>query len=559
VSTQPRSADSARFHAAHDPLTLIEVVVPAVARSAAGPGGDPWRVSQRAYDQARAQAGFPDSPTAQACARRLTMRWPEALSLAFSSDRDLPATLGAASRRDERPQMAPEIAADAIRTVATYGGADELDPVLYDRLRDELVIRDRRAWRHGGGLDVTLPTSSQIRIACRNPNDREGWVSALSLAGLAKPRTSRGSVAVDVALEWFLQDAGWLPRSRDTLILYAKARGFAVVDHVVLAEHLQVLHARRSAQGLWTPQPIPVGSRRPRFEVRVLERASRAAYVQGATYATILDALLSALEVSDGALTQDAYQAWSAGRPAAPSLRLVQRIARQHRKTFAEVRSEAIRMRVHGARSVARANSVVLDPDRVGEKAIVIEPPRPKGPRLAGRVGRPRSYATVEERRETVNARRRELRAERANGRSPTPVQPRGSRYASPEEERAAANARRRATRSGRPAQNNGGRRRFKRADGKRIAWVDLIHAGIVAADTELHATRAGRRFACRYVDDHFEVDGLGRAKSLTGAATLALNGPQDGWTFWRVGPAPGTPVFKLRRQLLDASPTAEA
>jgi hypothetical protein len=171
----------------------------------------PGSVTTRAFDAARATAGFPDCPTARTlCYERLDMSWPELKVIALDPKRSVSAIVG--RRYSYGPtdmQLTLPRAVFALRLVAMRLKRRTLAEKEYGSACDLLMRSDRRAYRHGGLL--RLPTNNQIvRIA-------GSWEAALAAAGLQPPSQSsrRPCRSLEEALDLHLARYGFLPSAKN--------------------------------------------------------------------------------------------------------------------------------------------------------------------------------------------------------------------------------------------------------------------------------------------------------------------------------------------------------
>ena len=253
--TKEMRTSGGRFAASHDLRTLADVVA-AVARAAAP--GRPERVTQRAYDAARASAGHPDAPRAAQTAVRFSLSWAEVLALALDPELKLDLAIGKRYGEEEKPWLGADDVRVALRIVANRLGKKTLTPGDYRAERTRLREQAALARRHR--VEPPLPTEGQLlRVA-------SSWDKALEIAGLApRPRdqpTHAGMSVID-ALELALEAHGCLP-SEAALQAFVKANGLPLARRTEsFTETVELLRERRADWGKWTPAgPLAYAVRR---------------------------------------------------------------------------------------------------------------------------------------------------------------------------------------------------------------------------------------------------------------------------------------------------------
>jgi hypothetical protein len=214
----------------------------------------PGSVTTRAFDAARATAGFPDCPTARTlCYERLDMTWPELKAIALDPKRSISATAGRRYSYDKTDmQLTLPRAVFALRLVAMQLKRRTLAETEYVTAHHALMRRDRRAYRHGGMLQ--LPTNDQIvRIA-------GSWEAALAAAGLDPPgRSDRPCLSVEEVLDLHLARYGFRPSAKN-LQRFVNAEGLRVNGYFNRGFPARVIAWRNSCEQRGLPiTPSPKG------------------------------------------------------------------------------------------------------------------------------------------------------------------------------------------------------------------------------------------------------------------------------------------------------------
>jgi hypothetical protein len=315
-----------RFRSRYDLRSLVDVVA-AVARVAAPEA--PGQISQRAYDAARAAAGYANAPTAKQIAARLGMSWKAVLALALDPTRSVDSVLGAREGEEDKPWLTSKDVCAALKIVARRLGKKTLKPVEYRLERKRMLDAARHSYRHLS--ELSLPTEGQIERTAGS------WDEALVIAGLApRPRATAGmGVPIVAVLELFLETFGYLPG-------VAQLEGFARAQGIPLAkrrrpyaDYIAELAKERAEWGKWTPEKPPHGMKpcltTPAPGVAaLLSDATGGKRKKRWTREECVEALAQLLAEwpNDKRLTEDAYQEVSRGRDDLPSLSSLQRGAR---------------------------------------------------------------------------------------------------------------------------------------------------------------------------------------------------------------------------------------
>lgn len=121
----------------------------------------PTAVSLRAFDLARADAGYPDAPRSSRICERLNMNWPELKELAHDPTRSVEQTLAVRLAADEPPcDSSLDQAIRCLRAVSRRLGGAPLTPERYDAEANAIRAGNQRRWRHGAS--VFVPTANQV-------------------------------------------------------------------------------------------------------------------------------------------------------------------------------------------------------------------------------------------------------------------------------------------------------------------------------------------------------------------------------------------------------------
>jgi hypothetical protein len=320
-----------RFQSRYDLRGLVDVAAE-VARVAAP--ARPEKVTQDAYDAARARAGYPDAPSARQTASRLRIPWAEVLNLAFDG-RDVTRALGALF--GERPERAlgPDAIRGALRVVALRLKTESLSLDEYTSEWARMLLRTRRPWLHRSTLD--LPKATRIS------HSAGGWTTALRIADLnPSTRTRPTGITIVDCLELALEAHGALPSDWET-------RCFAIANNLSVARFekskpwsacLSELRTRRDESGKWTPPGPPAKAIRPDFTRPVslpegLPQRGKKVWTRTECVAA-LARVLGELP-SNELFTSTVYRLLARGHPDLPALRTIHRRGR-FREMVAEAR-----------------------------------------------------------------------------------------------------------------------------------------------------------------------------------------------------------------------------
>jgi len=183
-------------------------VVAEVARHAAP--GAPSRVTQAAWDAARADAGHADAPTARAIVMRLASRtdrsvtWRAVLEAALDPH-DPAKALSHLLRQRAAVDLTERDVRYGLRAVARHLDSETFGPGVYDEARQQLLRATPAA---GRAIHARLlPTATQIQT------QQGSWPAAMRLAGLTPPVGGSRPRAMDArtAIEHYVSVNDELP------------------------------------------------------------------------------------------------------------------------------------------------------------------------------------------------------------------------------------------------------------------------------------------------------------------------------------------------------------
>lgn len=281
----------------------------------------PDRLSTRKFDAARASLGHPDAPSGRWIAKRLGLPWPEVVKVAVDAKRDPTMTEAAAKRAPAERWLSIRHLHFALNFVARERGVRSFSEIDYIATREALLSSGATGAR-AATLPIILPTSGQLiqivrriekaeaeaKAAADSPeseseskhgkkpksggksktpihkrkkqpvlpelNDAEAdaealpaeikhgyWNRALILAGLEPYETSkkaRGTATVE-AIHLYIEASGVLPATREELMRFARAAGFALSrlnDGDRIQRYLPHVAAHRATLGLAMPDEI---------------------------------------------------------------------------------------------------------------------------------------------------------------------------------------------------------------------------------------------------------------------------------------------------------------
>jgi hypothetical protein len=235
----------------------------------------PDRVTQRAYNDARAIAGYADSPRADRLAKRFKVPW-SALIARVMNDQNPAWTLSSASKERQRQVLTSAEVCSAITTVAARLGTSEISVADYEPTRQ--IINRELARRHLHGAHLTpLPSMGTIQ-------KKMSFADAVQMAGLTMtPIHKRGLMPRAEAVRLFIEHYGFAPRVRD-LRWFRARHGIQLVGQGSQS-HLEILSEVRAqfvAEGRWWPERVPKAALPEGWQAAIPDspdlQAARAAY-----------------------------------------------------------------------------------------------------------------------------------------------------------------------------------------------------------------------------------------------------------------------------------------
>lgn len=233
-------------------------------RSCVGSIPAPEGVSKADFDARRGSFGWDDVPSVKGLEKRWNLRWEELKEALLSPGRDFGRTLAARLRRSAGAGLSDGDVAYALRLIALRLGANTMRQHEYDA---ELELLEAAA----SGLpsaelgEFRLPRAGDIDTYMRNTG-RDGWESALGLAGLAPPGLSKRQspgITIGEALEMFLCEVGFLP-GHHALRAFTRQKGIALESQVEgYLEKRAAFVAEWRARGRWVADGPPPSTKRP--------------------------------------------------------------------------------------------------------------------------------------------------------------------------------------------------------------------------------------------------------------------------------------------------------
>lgn len=161
---------------------------------------DPVNVTQRAWDQARARAGYSDAPSARCITMRLratrnsrTFPWRELLELVFDPEANIDHVEVRRGSQQWSQHLTLRHVVFALRAVAKRLELASLTPNGYAAGREQILARRDRA--SAALLLELIPTKAQVELTVMREieavkNESQAWDRALELAGLEPRQTS---------------------------------------------------------------------------------------------------------------------------------------------------------------------------------------------------------------------------------------------------------------------------------------------------------------------------------------------------------------------------------
>lgn len=276
---------------------------------------EPDRVSQRAYDAARAKSKrFASSPRAVHVAVRLDLSWREVLGIAHEPP-NIHAQRLSRKHGQQQDWLTREYVASLLSLVAHKLDGESVTPNQYRAVRDELLAEDSKHWRHGRKL--LLPTEDQIRIAVGV------WDQALELAGLpTRTQHKNYGVTVEELLDRCYEVHQTQPTEAE-LRRFARANGIPYKTRRgrTWGDCIHAWKQQRHERGQAVPERLPPLRQRPDYSRLV--GAARPGERRLRSWTNIEDCIECVIaylaELGDTRSSKRGYQAWAAARRDAPS------------------------------------------------------------------------------------------------------------------------------------------------------------------------------------------------------------------------------------------------
>jgi hypothetical protein len=239
------------FQLRHTDIALLGIVR-TVSRHARR--DDPLACTQAQFDAHAWAAGYDDVPQARSIAARLRMDWRRVLVVAHSPEEHWPRALSTADVDRSAHRISLEQALVALRHVSVYRASQELTRGAYATAREEIVAPGRRAYKHGGRGEHTLPTLNQIDSAL----DAAGvsWNEALERAGLRAPVWRKRGLRPDEAVSAFAEATGYVPRHYHQMRQWAWKAG-VLMGVFPSAEARAAIDALQNARAADGQRPLP--------------------------------------------------------------------------------------------------------------------------------------------------------------------------------------------------------------------------------------------------------------------------------------------------------------
>jgi hypothetical protein len=298
-----------------EPLVLLQRVHEVSLR--ADPSA-PTRVSQRAFDAARAGSAFPGLPAARNIARLLGVTWGDALSVAHEPEGVRAHRLSLKQKEAPLGWLHDDYVAFALRAVALRLETRTLSISEYRVERERMLAADRARWLHGRQL--RLPGDEQVITHVGS------WAAALSLAGLGPAPASKGDQPVVPPLVEIIDRFHAHYGTRPTfLALEAFAAGNGIPLPLkkgpTLNEALAEWEEGRAAQGLPPAVEPPPVAERPDYRRNVgAARPGERRLLARRSLEDCIDAMRRYLEGlrATARSTQRSYRDWARQQPGAP-------------------------------------------------------------------------------------------------------------------------------------------------------------------------------------------------------------------------------------------------
>lgn len=348
MTSEQRRDDSGRFKHRLGQDILLAIVRRVCETAATALGTAPGAVSQRAYDDHRAAAGFPGSPRAYRVVKQLGLPWRELLASLFDEGRSTKMTLVAQTGTPDAPPD-EEAIVYALRVVAGRLNKNTLRRDDYEAERLRVQGEADRHWLHGTRQPL-LPTAGQIENAIP-------WDEALAKAGLE----ARASVTVEAGVTWvllagmFLEELGYLPRSVHDLQRYARDKNVILAGRNAdgksgMGPVLDELRVVWEAQGRWFPSQTPRRREQLPWAVTPLDETAglpirtRSRNPEWSLEDCIAGLVRALDEVPK--LTQPELRRISKGRSDVPNPSVVDRVAKRNGTTAKAIRDQAVRRKL---------------------------------------------------------------------------------------------------------------------------------------------------------------------------------------------------------------------
>lgn len=307
---------------------------------------NPTAISERRFNQARAEVR-PACPEAGYIARTLGRSWAEVLQAALQYEGNAFHLLGV---RRGAPDADRRTSVEALRLIAERLQQPSLRPDEYEAER-ATMLNGTRLVRHREALQRRLPRAAVL--------DKHGWDGLLADAGLharARPKNREGMPIAD-AIERFLEVQGRLPSIRE-LARFANEQGFSINRHKKLQPHIDELRERRRQEGRWTPEHLPLPSRRPPWQGLSDDPRMKQAvqdYPAARRDHWTLERVEAGLRIAmtqlgpGERLTLPVLRRLAQTDPRIPTASVVGRVANRHKTTITELRRKAASARVTSA------------------------------------------------------------------------------------------------------------------------------------------------------------------------------------------------------------------
>lgn len=338
------------FAAKWDPLVLLQIA-DEVLRTA--DAAQPQHATQRAYDAARATAGYPDSPRAAKLAERFGVPWTTFALAVIEAEHPAQALAKADYSREQDWRSETEIES-AIQDAAAWLGQDHLNQESYEQARLALNARMNRAHLHGRAL-TRLPSVQAIR-------HRLDFTAAVEAAGLTvtPPRVISPMPRAEVVV-LFIEHCGFVPTA--TQLRQFTGHHDIRVSGTNRERHstaVEAAHAYFDAAGRWFPSrvqrtgPIDAGARieQSSSAVRAASAKHPATKQTGYTFDELRAAIRTAWELlaPGQSMSAGSYATLAQHRPDLPGIGVIGATAKQHGTSWGVLVQEVAAERAHAMR-----------------------------------------------------------------------------------------------------------------------------------------------------------------------------------------------------------------